>query len=259
MTAPARVAVLGAGSIGSGWAALFAAHGAAVTIFDPDPDAPARARRALEIARSLPITPAAARVGTLDVASELRDAVRGAEWVQESIPDQLPLKRALLRALGRVLPPRTLVASSTSTLTPSALAKGLPFASRLLVAHPLHPVYAVPIVELCASPSMTARTLARAESVMRAVGREPMIIHGEPPGLVAHRLTLALLDEAARLVGAGAVTEAELDRIVARGIATGWIVAGAIATEAMGAGSGSLTEDAWARAISRVLAAAPPE
>jgi len=259
VSVPARVAILGAGNIGSGWAALFAAHGASVTIFDPDPAALTRARHALAIARTLPVHPPAPREGELVAAAALGEAVRGAEWVQESIPDVLALKRNLLETLADVLPPKALVASSTSTLTPSALADGLPFEKRLLVAHPLHPVYAVPIVELCGGPSMPARTLERAASVMRSVGREPMVVRGEPPGLVAHRLTMALLDEAARLVRAGAVTEAELDRIVARGIATGWIVAGAIGTEAIGAGTGSLPEDAWARAIARVLAAAPPE
>lgn len=256
MTVPRRVALLGAGEIGRGWAALFAAFGAEVRIVDPDSRTLEHAHRSLAIARELGI--GAAEPGRI-VPAGAADAVRDAEWVQESLPEDLDAKRAALAGLAGALPPGAIVASSTSTLTASAIAAGLPFAGRVLVVHPLHPVYAVPIVELAAGRETEPRVVAHAAAVMRALEREPIVIHGEPPGLVANRLCTAMLREAEGLVARGAVSRTEVDRIVAHGTGTGWLIAGPFRTEAIGRGAGGMSERDWARAIAAVLRAARGE
>jgi 3-hydroxyacyl-CoA dehydrogenase len=237
MTVPRLVAILGAGEIGSGWAALFAAHGARVRIVDPDPAAAARAQTAVEIARAfVPYDD----TGTIEMTPSARDAADGAEWVQESLPEQLELKRAALAELDGHVAPEAIIASSTSSLTATALAEGRVHASRVLVAHPLHPVYVVPVVELCAGRATDPAVVRAAADTLRALGREPVIVRREVPGLVANRLTAALLREAFDLVAHGVVDPTSLDRIVARGIATGWAVAGPLAAEAIGAGGKGL-------------------
>jgi carnitine 3-dehydrogenase len=247
---PERVALVGAGEIGSGWAALFAAYGAEVRLFDPDPAAERRARAALTDAVRAGV--GSPHLGSIEQYVDLDDAVADAEWVQESLPERVELKRAMLRAVERALAPDAIVASSTSTITAAELGEGAACAPRLLVAHPLHPVYAVPVVELCAGSATAPRTMARARAVMRAVGREPVTVRAELPGLVANRLTAALLREAIDLVARGAVSAAELDTVVRRGIALGWAAAGALGTEAIGAGPGGL--DAFAERMAGPLA-----
>jgi carnitine 3-dehydrogenase len=236
MTVPARVAILGAGTIGSGWAALFAAYGAHVIIVDPDEESLVRVERALACARELVASVGDGRIArTASVAG----AVRGATWVQESLPETLDAKRRVLEEAGACAEPDAIIASSTSSFTPSALAEGAALARRFLVAHPLHPVYAVPVVELCAARATDPRTVERATEVLRAVGREPVVVRREIPGLVANRLTAALLREALDLVADDVIGAAELDAVVARGIATGWMLAGAQRTELIGAGGAS--------------------
>jgi carnitine 3-dehydrogenase len=231
---PERVAVVGAGEIGSGWAALFAAHGAEVRIFDRDHEAATRARAALTVAVRCGV--GSPHLGAIDQFVDLDEAVRGAGWVQESLPERLDLKRAMLGAVARTLAPDAILASSTSTFTVAQLAAGHPAASRLLVVHPLHPVYAVPLVEIGAGPESSASAVERADGVMRALGRSPVVVRGDLPGLVANRLTAALLREAFDLVARGAIGARELDVIVRDGIALGWTAAGAFGTEAVGAG-----------------------
>lgn len=231
---PGRVAIVGAGEIGSGWAALFAVHGAEVRIFDIDASAEHRARAAFADAQRICV--GAAPPGSIVQSSDLAHAVRDAAWVQESIPERLDLKRAVLGAIGQALGPDAIVASSTSTFTASELAGGAPWRERFLIAHPLHPVYAVPVVELCAGAATTPATLARAERLMRATGREPVVLRAEIPGLVSCRLTAAILREALDLIGRGVVSAAELERVVSRGIALGWVAAGVLGAEAIGAG-----------------------
>lgn len=235
---PARVAIVGAGEIGSGWAALFAACGAEVRIFDLDMNAERRAR--VELTNAARIGVGVAHMGSIEQCLDLPDAVRGADWVQESLPERLELKRTMLGAIGHALAPDAIIASSTSTFTATELAAGARWADRLLIVHPLHPVYAVPVVELSAGAATAPATMARAQEAMRALGRVPVVMRAEVPGLVACRLTAALLREAIDLVARRVVSAAELERIVSRGIALGWVAAGALGTEAIGAGPGGL-------------------
>jgi carnitine 3-dehydrogenase len=168
--------------------------------------------------------------------------VRGAVWVQESVPEGLVLKRAVLASLEGVLAPDAIVASSTSTLGATVLAEGRSFASRLLVAHPLFPVYAVPVVELCGGRETSLATMTRAAETLRLAGREPIVVQRELPGLVANRLTAALLREALDLVAQGAIGVRDLDHLVSRGIATGWATRGPLSTELAGSGASTLDE-----------------
>src|SRR5256885_3743759 len=92
------------------------------------------------------------------------------------------------------------------------------FRSRLLVAHPLFPVYAVPVVELCGGRETSPATIIRAAETLRLAGREPIIVQRELPGLVANRLTAAILRGALRFVAPGAIGGQDLDRLAAPGV-----------------------------------------
>lgn len=236
---PKSVAVVGAGTIGCGWAALFAAYGVHVLLYDTDDSALSRATAQLRCARSIGVGDVAGETGAIERVTDLAAAVRDSEWIQESLPENLPLKREMLAKTVDSAPLSAIIASSTSTFRISDLAPDVDQASRLLIAHPLHPVYAVPVVELAGVAGTSHDVLERAQSVLRALGRDPIIVNGDVPGLVANRLTAALLREALDLVARGIISDADLDRLVARGIALGWTAVGPLATEAIGSGDGT--------------------
>ncbi|HEY7877633.1 MAG TPA: 3-hydroxyacyl-CoA dehydrogenase NAD-binding domain-containing protein [Gemmatimonadaceae bacterium] len=250
--APRAVAILGCGTIGGGWAALFAAYGAHVRVVDPDPAAVQRASAALAIACDIGV--GGGTRGPIEAVPTAADAADAADWIQESLPERLERKRAVFAELEGHVSPAAIVASSTSTFTGSALAEGRSFAGRVVVAHPLHPVYAVPVVELCPARGTSLEALDRAERLLRAVGREPIVVRAELAGLVGHRLTAALLREAIDLVARGAITARDLDRVVSHGIATGWAAAGPFATEAIGNAGAGRNSDAAAAHLESVLA-----
>jgi 3-hydroxyacyl-CoA dehydrogenase len=227
-----RAVVLGAGHIGAGWAALFAAYGTDVTLVDPDLEALARAEGELRVARAL----GAGRdqPGTLILARDLEPALAKADWVQESTPETLELKQSLLARVESLAPSEAILASSTSSLTRRQLAQGMRRPERLCIVHPLQPVYAVPVVEVNVDPTLAGETIERVLATLRGLGREPVLVRGERPGLVANRLTSALLREALDLIGGGVISAADLDRLVARGIALGWVTRGPLATEIIG-------------------------
>jgi 3-hydroxyacyl-CoA dehydrogenase len=232
---PRTVAIVGVGEIGSGWAALFAAHGVSVRLFDPDPNAEWRARAQLTCARA--VLRLEGEPGTFTMHARLAEALEDAEWIQESLPEQIALKRTLYTIIDARAPKEAIIASSTSTYTIPDLISGLWCADRTIIAHPLHPVYAVPVVELVGSAQTTPEIMRRAETVLRTLGREPITIRTPVRGLVSNRLTAALLREAFDLVARGVIDARDLDRLVSRGIALGWVTAGPLRTEAIGGGS----------------------
>lgn len=228
-----RVVVVGAGEIGAGWAALFAAHGTDVTLVDPDTEALARAHTALHEAKTLGV--GHGNPGEITATRDLEPAIPDAEWIQEATPETLALKQSLFARVESLASSNAIIASSTSSLTRAQLSEGMRDPARLLLVHPLQPVYAVPVVEVNADARLPRATVERVAVTLRALGREPIMVAGDLAGLVANRLTAALLREALDLVARGAIHAADLDCLVARGIALGWAVRGPLATEIIGA------------------------
>jgi carnitine 3-dehydrogenase len=211
---PRAVALLGGGVIGGGWAARFALNGIDVRVYDPAPDAEravgemlANARRAL---RRLTLAPLPTE-GTVTLVGSPEEAVRDADFVQESAPEREELKRELLAAASRAAPPDALFASSTSGLLPSRLQADMVGPERLTVGHPFNPVYLVPLVEVCGGERTAPETVERAAAVYRALGMRPLVLRREIDAFVADRLLEALWREALWLVADDVATVEDVD------------------------------------------------
>jgi carnitine 3-dehydrogenase len=219
-TPPATVGLLGAGVIGGGWAARFLLHGCDVQLYDPDPTTAQRvgemvdnARRALD---RLTLAPRRAE-GKLTLAGSPAEAVRGADFVQESAPEREELKRALLREASRAAAPDVVFASSTSGLRPSRLQADMQGPDRLVVGHPFNPVYLLPLVEVCPGERTAPATVEHASAVYRSVGMAPLRVRKEIDGFVADRLLEALWREALWLVHDDVATVEDVDDAIRLG------------------------------------------
>ncbi|MEM9605769.1 MAG: 3-hydroxyacyl-CoA dehydrogenase NAD-binding domain-containing protein, partial [Pseudomonadota bacterium] len=162
----ARVAaVIGGGVIGGGWAARFLLNGWDVNVFDPDPEADrklaevlANARQALPSVLDVPL-PAE---GTLTRVDSIAEAVSGAAWVQESVPERIEIKHTVFAEIAGHTSDACVVASSTSGYKPTDLQAGCPRPEQLIVAHPFNPVYLLPLVEVVAGEQTDPATVERA-------------------------------------------------------------------------------------------------
>ena len=234
-----RVAVLGAGVIGAGWAARFALAGHEVRVFDPDPAGPARVGTALEAARrareALLDAPAPAE-GGIGFAGDLASAVDGAGWVQESAPERLDLKRSVIAEVEAACPADAIVASSTSGFTPSALGEGARRPARVIVAHPFNPVYLLPLVELVGD----ADALERASAILSALGMHPLVVRREIDAHVADRLLEAVWREALWLVRDDVATTAEIDDAIRYGFGLRWAQMGLFETYRIAGGEAGM-------------------
>jgi L-gulonate 3-dehydrogenase len=237
MSAQARVAVVGAGSIGVSWALVFARAGHGVALHEPDgarvPAALAELdARLADLERAgLLREPAAALRVRVAVADSLADAVGDAHHVQECAPESLEVKRALFAALDRAAPAAmTTLASSSSALAISLVAGALEGRARCLVAHPANPPHLLPIVELVPAPFTDPEVVSRTWDLMSAAGMSPVVVHGEPEGFVYNRLQGAVLREAYCLVRDGVVSVDELDRVMRDGLGRRWSLIGPFET-----------------------------
>ena len=142
-----RAACIGGGVIGGGWAARFVLNGIDVAVCDPDPETERKANEVLDNAERVfarLFGDARPARGALRVARSVEDAVDGAEFIQESVPERLDLKRAVLAEVDAAAAPEVVIGSSTSGLLPSDMQRDLAHPGRLLVGHPFNPVYLLP-------------------------------------------------------------------------------------------------------------------
>ena len=228
-----RLAVIGTGVIGSGWAARALARGLDVTAWDPDPEAEPRLRRAIGNA-----WPALERVGLADgasrrrlrFASHLSKAVEAADFVQESIPENERLKRSLLAQIDAVTPPGVVIASSSSGLLPSRIQAHCRQPGRVLIGHPFNPVYLLPLVEVVAGERTEPSAVQAACTFYRRLGMRPLLVRQEIAGYISDRLQEALWREALHLIADGVATTEEIDDAIVYGPGLRWAFMGTCLT-----------------------------
>jgi len=239
-----RVAgIVGAGLIGRSWANIFARAGWQVRVWDPVAAQRATAKQQIthslhDLARHGLVDDPAAAAARVEVVETLADAVRGTEYVQESGPETLEVKRATFAQLDAAAAPATILASSTSAIVASLFTEELAGRARCLVAHPVNPPHVAPVVELCGAPWTAPETVARARAIHTGIGQAPIEVKREIDGFILNRLQVALLTEAFRLVQEGYVTPQDLDRTIADGLGLRWSFMGPFETIELNAPGG---------------------
>ena len=234
-----RAAVIGTGTVGASWAALFMAHGVDVVASDPGAGAESRLSDFVEGALIQLAALGATGRGNLRFAPTTAEAVQGADLVQENAPEDLDLKRRLLAEIDRLAAPGALVASSTSALLRSAIVADCATPGRVIVAHPFNPPHLVPLVEIVAGDAATAE---RAAALYRALGRHPVVLRREMPGHIANRLASALYREAVNLVAEDVASVADIDAVLCQGPGPRWAVMGAHMAYHLGGGEGGIAQ-----------------
>ena len=224
-----RVAVLGAGTIGASWTALFLARGLEVDVFDVSPQVETYVRDYVETAwPSLEKLGATAQGDPSRVRfhGEARAAVAEAQFVQESVPERIEIKHETYRTIEPALAPETIVATSASGLLVQEMQQALETPGRFLLAHPFNPPHLIPLVELLGNDKTAAATVDWAAAFYRRCGKETIRLHKEVPGHVANRLQAALWREAIHLVTEGVASVEDVDKAIVHGPGLRWAIMG---------------------------------
>jgi carnitine 3-dehydrogenase len=243
MTAPMKATIVGGGVIGGGWVARFLLNGWDVSVFDPAPDAERKIGEVVANARrSLPslYDKALPMEGTLTFHDDMEEAVSGAAWVQESVPERLDLKHKIHKQIQEHAPRDAILGLSTSGFKPSQLQEGATYPDQIIVAHPFNPVYLLPLVEVVPSSVTPASLTDHARDILNSVGMKPLIVRKEIDAHIADRLLEAVWREGLWLVSDGIATTEEIDDSIRYGFGLRWAQMGLFETYRVAGGEAGM-------------------
>lgn len=252
MTAPAplklKVAIVGVGSIGRGWAALAAAHGWETALFDTDLKTADRA--VTEIARRVRALAALGRVNADTAEAGLRRVRLGrsllqacgeADWIIEAVPEDLAQKQRVFENITQLARADAVISSSSSGLPITEIAARARDQSRCIVAHCLNPPELIPLVEVVPGKFTSPATVETVRGWLRSLGRIPIVLKREVPGNAVGRIAAAVWRECIDLVLTGVMDVDDIDRAVSLGPGLGWAAAGPHLTYHLGASEGGVS------------------
>jgi carnitine 3-dehydrogenase len=220
-----KAAVIGTGVIGSGWAARFLAAGLDVVAWDPGKGSEEQLRK--NVANAWPalekvgLKPGASQ-SRLSFVSTVEEAVKDADFIQESAPEREDLKLKLHAQITAAAKPDAMIGSSTSGLLPSDFYKDAKNPERCMVGHPFNPVYLLPLVEVCPSKWTSPEAVQAAIAFYKSLGMRPLHVRKEVPGFLADRLLEAVWREGLHMVKDGYCTTGELDDAIRFGFGIRW-------------------------------------
>ncbi len=242
--AQVRVAVVGAGGMGRGWAALCSAHGWPVSLYDVQMSALLDAKeeviaraRALALLKQADEATVEAGVTSLKLGRSILEACDDAQWVIEAGPEDLGTKQKMFEAIESVAGKARAITSSTSGLGPSDIAARCLRKGRCFIVHPLNPPELIPLVEIVPGSDTDAGLVELVKGWLHALGRISVVIRKQVPGAVANRIAAAVWREAIDLVLNGVIDVDDLDRAISLGPALGWAAAGPHLTYHLAAGN----------------------
>jgi 3-hydroxybutyryl-CoA dehydrogenase len=214
---PEKLAVIGAGLMGSGIAQVAAQAGWQVVLRDVTDDALARGRAAIEA--SYRRVAAHGRLSADDVDASLAriqtttqlDAVADADFVVEAVFESVEVKRELFAALDKLSRDDAVLASNTSAIPITQLAAATRRPESVVGTHFFSPVQMMPLCELVRGFKTSDATLERAREFAEGIGKTCVVVNRDVAGFVTTRLIVAFALEAARLVESGVATAEDVD------------------------------------------------
>ncbi len=218
-----KVAVVGAGTMGNGIAHVFAQHGWNVALVDSSPDALARALTT--IAKNLErlarkgagSQEPGSRVLARITSSTSLEAAQGAEIVVEAATENPRIKFDIFSAVSRLLAPESILASNTSSISITELAKHTSRPGKVIGMHFMNPVPVMKLVEVIRGQETSNETVKQTVEIVTALGKTPVEVN-DAPGFVSNRVLMPMINEAIFCVDEGVATPEAVDQVMKLGM-----------------------------------------
>jgi len=219
-----RLAVVGAGTMGSGIAQLGATSGYEVTLIDVTADVAEKGRSAIErrLRRSVErghLTPEAVEAAMANLKTAVgAESAADADLVIEAVVEVLDVKKATFAALDRVTGPATVLATNTSSMSITEIAAATGRPDRVVGMHFFNPAPVMKLVEVVCGYGTSDDTVATAMAAARRMGRTPIEVRKDSPGFVVNRILIPLIIEACKVVEEGIATPEDVDTAITLGL-----------------------------------------
>ena len=227
------VAVIGGGTIGAGWVTLFATKGYNVNLYSRKAETRERSMQLFNsnvdfMAKKKVIAKKVAKDSLTRVSlfEEMKPAVEKADFIVESVADNLDLKKAIFKDLDLFSGKEVILASSSSGLLMTEIQKVAQRPGRCIIAHPWNPPHLIPLVEVVPGRDTTSETTDFTYKFMSSLGKIPVLVKKEVNGYIGNRLAAALWREAVDLVQKGVASVEDVDKALYAGPGIRWAFMG---------------------------------
>ena len=242
---PRRIGLVGTGSVGSGWAAIYLARGFEVVACDPAPDAEDRLRAFVAntwdaLQRIGFATADRVPDGNISFAPDAGAVAASSDFVQENAPEDLALKQKVYAEIEEAAPATLVIGSSTGGIPPSPLQAKMRHPERLIVCHPFNPPHLVPLVEIIGGEKTAPEVVDWALRFFAALGKKPIRVDKEVTAFLTNRLQFALLREAIHCVAEGIASPQAIEDAMRYGLGPRWAVMGPLTTLTLAGGEGGM-------------------
>jgi 3-hydroxybutyryl-CoA dehydrogenase len=232
-----RVAVIGSGLMGHGIAQVFAKAGCQVKLHDVSADLLAQAMMRIRFNLTTMANNGLQEPSEIDAimsriepTTDLQRAVESADFVTEAVFENLDVKVKLFGSIEPMAPRNAILASNTSMIKMSDIAKEVTHKERLVTTHWFNPSHLIPVVEVVRSPETSEETVEWTMDFLDKMGKEPVRVLKEVPGHLINRIQFALNREILSLIEKGVATPEEIDKGVSHSLALRLVASGPVKT-----------------------------
>jgi 3-hydroxybutyryl-CoA dehydrogenase len=218
------VGVVGAGTMGSGIAHVFARSGFRVLLCDVNRNALVNAL--LRIRTNLSREAARGKLTDAEIAPTLsrisdtvdRETLSAADFVIEAASERFELKAEIFASLDRILPEHTILATNTSSISITRLAAQTSRPAQVIGMHFFNPVPVMPLVEIVRGMATSDAAFEIVNDLALKLGKTPIAVN-DAPGFVSNRVLMPMINEAAFAVMEGVATPEAVDQVFKLGMA----------------------------------------
>ena len=176
----------------------------------------------------------------LSFTANMKEALSNADLVQENAPERPDFKMKLFAEMDAATPVDSIIASSSSGITPSVMQTNCKHPERVLVGHPFNPPHIIPLVEVVGGTKTSPEAIQRALAFYASIGKRPIHLKKELPGHVGNRLQAALYKEIMYLIQHDVLSVEDADVAVSYGPGPRWGVMGPSLQWHLGGGAGGI-------------------
>ena len=239
------IGVVGTGSVGSSWIALFLANGLSVNAYDPDPNSESSTTQFVKDAwpslMALSGSPEAPiPFESLCFFDSLEQVAVRSEVIQENVPERAEFKTNVIKTIDAHAGAEKIILSSTGGIPPTVLQASCEHPERFVVMHPFNPTHLIPLVEIVGGRQTSPDAVEWAMQFARVVGKRPIHLKREASGHMTNRLQFALLREAVHCLVEGIAEPSDIDDAVRYGLGLRWTLMGSLLTLHLAGGQGGM-------------------